>query len=213
MKQVTINVYEYSELPAYIQEKLKNREIEYLVDENFANFNTLAPEELGERYGIDAKVYYSLAYQQGDGLHFHTANFFTEQVITEILKNFNSTKEEFQNIQKLANLLGSEEFGIPITGKSRHYEYCTPNDIDFPDEDDVEEAYRELYPADMEFNVKDCYAEIQKYAIQFYSTLCNELEVTGYESYDVTDEQLNESLNSRYYYEDGRYYGPKEEDE
>ena len=86
MKQVSVTVYEYDELPAKVQEKLKNEATEFLINGNFEAFNEWAPEYLNSEYGIKAEIFYSLSYCQGDGLHFITDDFLTDKALEEFSK-------------------------------------------------------------------------------------------------------------------------------
>lgn len=205
MKEVIVKVYEFKELSDTAKQKLTQSCIEQIVDEHFEAFAEYLPEYMKETYGVaDAQFGYSLSYQQGDGLHFNTEQFLTEQVAKKIEEGL-TTREQYIFTK-------ARENGMKIRCKSsvHHYEYANINDVEVLDTADdadylaEENADISLREATLLFN------KVEKLARNLYMDICKELEKSGYSQYNVSEEEVNERLDEVLYFEDGRIYGEKE---
>lgn len=211
MKRVEVKVYEFNELSDPIKHKLMEREYESQVDVNFEVFGSNAEDDLANSLGIEAKVYYSLGYQQGDGLHFVTNRLLTTR-FREDVEAYLPTKEAVTHFRELC---ATNEFSAKTRSSVNRYEYASARDVRFSLEDREFDATDpcELieYLSDLcglsRDEAKSSVLEIIRGIQQAYLNLCAQLEKRGYQCYDVPPEQLVESLSDFYYYPDGRVYG------
>lgn len=198
MKQVSVTVYEYGELPAKVQEKLKREATEFLIDGNFEAFNEWAPDYLNREYGINAQVYYSLSYCQGDGLHFITDDLLSDKFLEEFSKQPNViTNPRFVRILKKYK---EEGYKVRTRHNGNHlYEYSTARDVEVDDDFESELSVDEFAA------FEGACEQLSK----FYLSICSNLEKCGYNQYDVDEEVLNGVLTDSLYYSDGRIYESK----
>lgn len=203
MKKVLVTVYDFDELSKSCQEHIKEQIASELIDENFDVFNYFAKYDiLADKYGIEGDVYYSLAYQQEDGLHF-----VTEDLLTPAIQKLILAKETEYPIQKLFDYFKLYGYRVLIKHTNNRYEYASKSDVQFPDVDTTDFA--------LEANISDSLAEDTCYFVEnairdIYLTICAELEKLGYKSYDVSDDDVLEFARSQQYYADGRIYFSEE---
>ena len=198
MKQVSVTVYEYDELPAKVQEKLKNEATEFLINSNFEAFNEWGPEYLNSEYGIKAEIFYSLSYCQGDGLHFITDDFLTDKALEEFSKQPEVVLDK--RLVEILKKYRAEGYKVRTRHNGNHlYEYSTARDVEF--DDDFEE--------DLVKEEVEVYEKATQLFAKFYLTICSNLEKCGYNQYEVDEEVLRDILTDSLYYSDGRIYESK----
>lgn len=204
MKQVTISVYEYDELPDYVKQKVTESVAEELISSNFDVYSDYVVTWLQEEYGIDAEVEYSISYCQGDGFSFDTKEFLTCAVCKKLLTTVQDTE-----VKKLIQvLLDNQEYSIVSTVHSvRHYAYASIHDVQF----DTDVIFEYLNDMTLSCDPVEVYNKFVTTVQHFYISICNDAEAMGYKQYDVSDEDVTAEANKWLYYKDGRVFGGKDE--
>lgn len=192
-KLVTIKVFEYDELPKPLRENIFERVRDGIIDDNFEAFPEIACEYLAERYGIDAKVIYSLSYCQGDGLRFHTDHLMTDEIIEMVKAKLDEEHKTFFTEHQ------QDMFSDITTHSSNRYAYAHRNDVKFNNFSG--------YDGKQGVIVDNICTAIE----DIYLHICSELEDIGYSNYDIPDEQVNEIIHENMYYSDGSIYYEEEE--
>lgn len=185
------NIYNFEELDEKAKEKVKEKMRETIINLRFMVLQDDLKEILFNDYKIEADVYYSLGYSQGDGLHFVTDNLLSDYVINEIKKELTATEKRMFSI-----LLKNEE----ITAFTKHfnnfYEYASKYDVKL-----------NCYFKESEYK-NNLIDKIENRIQNIYLSICNKLEKIGYNCYNVTDEDVAEEIkaNKLEFYDNGLIY-------
>lgn len=209
MKTVQVNVYNYNELSDIAQQKAKSANYEAELDLEFDSFSSCATEKLLADYGIEAGVYYSLCYQQGDGLHFVTENILTEEIVRKLVEDYIEIGHK-ERAKELGKALLDLKIEIKTRHSTRHYEYASATDVEVPDAEEVIDTLKSELPEQFgslpeKFLETDYNYFMNKLSI-LYLDICKTLETEGYMCYDNADKAAEEDVAEHLYYEDGSLY-------
>ena len=173
-----------------LQGKAKEKAIEHLkklmIDFNFQNFESDCDFVLYDELGIKGKIPYSLSYSQGDGLRIESPNFNSEKIIN-MLDLDESTK---QTIKKITN---DGDLSVSTKGQSR-YSYHGESDVLVEFSQDVES----YLPSRLMEEITNAYIEL-------YMKVCGDLELQGYDCYNVAISDIIDFANefNYEYFENG----------
>jgi hypothetical protein len=149
MKTITkeYKVYNYKEL----NETAKDRVREYLedgiIEARFDWLKTEIEDTIKEYYNIEAKVFYSLTYSQGDGLHFETDDLFTKEfynLMLQVIDETNWSNDDKRLATLIISVFNDYKSNLQVYSKHDHYNryaYASKRDINVEvlDEDAFED--------------------------------------------------------------------------
>lgn len=199
MRKIEKNIYKFYELSKEIQEIVKEKIKDEIIEDNFEFFSEDLKDWLENHYNLkNFEIDYSFAYCQGDGCCFYRKNgiisYFnlknndlTKMNIFEkfIIENYKN--EELDFILKYFN----EEYNIYIEKISYHYTHKYTCDINY-----------EIYSSYNNDEKEKIMELINGLVVQFkelYYKICDEIEEIGYNYYEVSEDELLERINEYEY--------------
>jgi hypothetical protein len=179
MKKVTIDVYTVDELQGKAKENALQKIKDSMIDINFDDFRFFANDELQYTYGLNATLSFDLNYCQGDGLRFVTDNLATDAIIDRL-------PFEKAFLDMLKALVKNDDLSVSTNDNGEFWRY----------------SYSHARQVDVNFSVETQNSlleatrqAIKKAFVDIYLSICKDLEKTGYECYEVTDEDAIEFAN------------------
>jgi hypothetical protein len=221
MKTITkeYKVYNYKEL----NETAKDRVREYLedgiIEARFDWLKTEIEDTIKEYYNIEAKVFYSLTYSQGDGLHFETDDLFTKEfynLMLLVIDETNWSNDDKRLATLIISVFNDYKSNLQVYSKHDHYNryaYASKRDINVEVLD--EDAFKDLseIKAVKDWNENgnafktaiDLFTGVVSRA---YLKICKDFEKIGYEVYNVSEKDIIEeaTANEWQFLQDGSVF-------
>jgi hypothetical protein len=221
MKTITkeYKVYNYKEL----NETAKDRVREYLedgiIEARFDWLKTEIEDTIKEYYNIEAKVFYSLTYSQGDGLHFETDDLFTKEfynLMLQVIDETNWSNDDKRLATLIISVFNDYKSNLQVYSKHDHYNryaYASKRDINVEvlDEDAFEDlidikAIKDWHDNGNAFKTAiDLFTGVVSRA---YLKICKDFEKIGYEVYNVSEKDIIEeaTANEWQFLQDGSVF-------
>lgn len=197
MREITQKIYKYEELSKKAKEKAKNEYREFFQECMNDLFYRDFVEELRENGFKSLEPQYSLSHCQGDGCSV-VGEIYLEEILNneEIMENFD--KDEIRRLEYIDCKVENE---IKIEHNSNYYYHA--NTMSF-----YANVYVNTYTHGRDWELMiDVFDKLEGVLEDYFVTLCNRMEVVGYEViYD--EEGLEEELMELdyEYYENGTSY-------
>ena len=197
MREITQKIYKYEELSEKAKEKAKNEYREFFQECRNDFFYRDFVEDLRENGFKSLEPQYSLSHCQGDGCSV-VGEIYLEEILNneEIMENFD--KDEIRRLEYIDCKVENE---IKIEHNSNYYYHA--NTMSF-----YANVYVNTYTHGRDWELMiDVFDKLEGVLEDYFATLCNRMEVVGYEViYD--EEGLEEELMELdyEYYENGTSY-------
>jgi hypothetical protein len=227
MKKITVvyDVYNFDELSKEAQDKAREKLSKWIIESHFDVLGDELEDLLKEYYDIDGKVFYSLGFSQGDGLHFDSDDLMTAKFYDLMMKMVDDGDyaiEDKEAVKQVIKVFYDHRSNLQVYAKHDHYnryQYASKRDInvDVLDEDAFEDlkdldVFKDLLKdkaiADSRHAFNLLLATFEKTVINAYLKICNDFEAIGYDVYKVSDDDIKDLIDSNDYefYEDGRIF-------
>jgi hypothetical protein len=208
-------VYEYNELSKEAKEVAFKKIEESIVDNRFEFLSSDFQEDIYYQYGIVAKFYYDLSYNQGDGLSFVTDTLITLPFVAVVKEELRLKKLPEDTIDSVIQLMKDSKIEASTKITNHHYAYASKNQVTvtyrgFEDyhELTVEDIQSLKLNSKTEADIEGFFQVLEDCIAESYMKITFEYEKKGYDVYEVSEEDIIDYCQSYgiTFYESGRIF-------